>query len=127
MNLDPKGAIGATKTPLHLIPPVAMEQQAWAHKNGADKYQPFNWRTANVCMTTYIAAMQRHINAFRDGEDCAPDSGIHHLAHVAASCNIILDAAAAGTLVDDRFKLPKPKQETRNEDEDIIYKTKGLC
>lgn len=116
-NLDPKGAIGATKTPLHLIPPVAMEQVALAHKDGASKYGPFNWRHSNVCVTTYVAAMMRHINAFRDGEDCAPDSGIHHLAHIAAGCNILLDAAAAGTLVDDRYKLPKLKQETETETE----------
>lgn len=106
-NLDPKGAIGATKTPLHLIPSTAMEEQAWVHKLGAEKYGPYNWRHSKVCATTYIAAIMRHLNAWRDGQDKDPESGRSHLAHAMASCAIMLDAAAAGTLVDDRFKMPE--------------------
>ena len=33
---DPKGAAGAAKTPLGLIPPWAMEQAALAHKLGKE-------------------------------------------------------------------------------------------
>jgi len=103
-SLDPKGAAGNKKAPLHLIPPTAMEKIAWAHKLGADKYGPYNWRETKVCATTYIAAMMRHLNAWRDGEDLDPESGITHLAHVVASCNILMDAAACNTLQDDRYR-----------------------
>ena len=106
-NLDPKGAIGATKTPLHLLPPVAMEAWAWAQKDGADRYKPYNWRSVQVCATTYISAMMRHLDAFRDGEDRTKDSKVFHLGAIMANCAILLDAAAAGTLVDDRFKMPE--------------------
>ncbi len=84
-----------------------MEKAAWAHADGASKYKPYNWRHVNVCATTYIAAIMRHLDAFRNGEDCAEDSGCHHLAHIIANCNILLDAEQAGTLVDDRFKTDK--------------------
>jgi len=103
---DPKGAIGATKTPLALIPPSAMEQTAWVHKLGAEKYGPYNWRDTGVCATTYVAAIMRHLNAWRDGEDLDPESGISHIAHVACSCNILLDAQRCNTLQDDRYRKP---------------------
>lgn len=106
-SLDPKGEAGSKKCPLHLIPPVAMEQTAWVHKHGGKKYGEFNWRKSEVCVTTYVAAILRHLNAFRDGEDLDPESGLPHLAHIGASVNILLDAQACGTLVDDRNSRPQ--------------------
>lgn len=103
---DPKGAAGALKTPLHLIPASAMEETAKAHSLGAAKYGGYNWRNGTVCATTYIGAMLRHLNAWRDGENLDPESGITHLAHIAANCNILMDAAACGTLQDDRYRMP---------------------
>ena len=104
---DPKGAAGAVKTPLGLIPPHAMEQTAWVHKLGADKYGPWNWRETGVCASTYVNAILRHLNAWRDGEDLDPESGISHLAHVACSANILMDAEYCGKLQDDRNKAQK--------------------
>jgi hypothetical protein len=83
-----------------------MEQVAWAHKLGADKYGPWNWRETGVCASTYVNAIMRHLNAWRDGEDLDPESGFSHLAHIACSCNILMDAAAVGKLQDDRNKRP---------------------
>jgi hypothetical protein len=103
---DPKGAAGALKTPLGLIPPYAMEQTAWVHKLGSDKYGPYNWRKTGVCASTYVNAILRHLNAWRDGETLDPESGISHLAHVACSCNILLDAGFCNTLQDDRNVTP---------------------
>lgn len=104
---DPKGEVGATKPPLGLIPPIAMEAAAWAHKLGSEKYGTFNWRATGVCASTYVSAMMRHLNAWRDGEDLDPESGVSHLGHVIASANILLDSAHCGTLQDDRSKLPQ--------------------
>lgn len=103
---DPKGEAGAKKAPMWLLPPVALEQTAWVAKLGADKYGPFNWRKTGVCATTYVSAIMRHLNAWRDGEDLDPESGISHIAHIATSCNILMDAEACGTLQDDRNKRP---------------------
>ena len=99
---DPKGQIGATKAPLGLVPPYAMEQTAWVHKLGADKYGPWNWRETGVCASTYVNAILRHLNAWRDGEDLDPESGISHLAHIACSANILMDARYCSKLQDDR-------------------------
>ena len=103
---DPKGAAGALKTPLGLIPSYAMEQTALVHQLGAQKYGPYNWRRTGVCASTYVNAIIRHLNAWRDGETVDPESSISHLAHVACSCNILLDAGFCGTLKDDRDITP---------------------
>ena len=103
---DPKGEAGKKKAPLNLLPPYALEQCSWVHKLGSEKYGPYNWRKTGVCASTYVAAIMRHLNAWRDGEDLDPESGISHIAHVACSCNILLDASYCGTLQDDRNKMP---------------------
>ena len=62
----------------------------------------FNWRASPVCATTYISAILRHLNQWRDRQDDDPESGRSHLAHIAANCAILMDAAKHGTLEDDR-------------------------
>jgi hypothetical protein len=83
-----------------------MEQTALVHKLGAEKYGAYNWRKTGVCASTYVHAILRHLNAWRDGEDNDRESGLSHIAHIGASCNILLDAAACGRLEDDREKRP---------------------
>lgn len=107
---DPKGAAGALKAPLGLIPSIAMEHTSWVHLLGSKKYGPFNWRKTGVCATTYVNAILRHLNAWREGEDNDQESGITHLAHIACCCNILMDAQRCGTLQDDRNVLPLPTQ-----------------
>ena len=104
--LDPKGEAGSLKVPLWLVPPEASKQAALVHAHGAKKYGAFNWRSTRVCASTYISALLRHFDSWRDGEDNDPESGLSHLAHVAANVNILLDAAACGVLEDDRHKRP---------------------
>lgn len=99
---NPKDRIGATKPPLHLIPPAAEILEAVVMGLGAAKYGPFNWRTANVKATIYIAAAKRHLLQWLDGQDDDPESGVSHLAHARACLGILLDALATGHLVDDR-------------------------
>lgn len=104
MSADPKGEIGKTKCPLWLLPTTALKQTAWVQKLGADKYGPFNWRENSVCSTTYVSAIMRHLFEFVDGTDIDEESGQSHLAHIAANCNILMDAMAHGTMIDDRPK-----------------------
>jgi hypothetical protein len=102
---NPKEAAGRAKTPLHLIPTVFSKQVSLALDWGGQRYSHWNWRDAGVNATTYIGAMRRHLDAWQDGEDMDPDSGLPHIAHIAASCAIILDAERVGKLNDDRRKI----------------------
>ena len=99
---NPKTAIGVTKVPLHLVPPSAKHFLALALADGASKYGAYNWRDHAISVSVYKAAAERHMDAFWDGEDVAPDSGIHHIAHAMACMALILDAHTIGKLNDDR-------------------------
>ena len=105
---DPKAAVGAKKLPLGLIPPAFKVQLALAMAFGARKYGRASWLdkgNEKVKASTYIDAIHRHLDAWAAGEDHAEDSKVEHLAHLAASCAILLDAQAAGRLHDDRDKV----------------------
>jgi hypothetical protein len=124
IGIDPKGHAGSLKAPLHLLPPSAMAEIARAHAHGAGKYGAFNWRASKIQALTYAAAMMRHLDAWRDGEDCDPESGVSHLAHIGSNCNILLDCIAAGTMVDNRFKMiiiDEPDEELEGSDQGLIY------
>ena len=99
---NPKTAIGALKVPLHLVPPSAKHYLAMALADGAKKYGAYNWRDAAISISVYKSALERHMDAFWDGEELAPDSGVHHVAHAMACCALILDAMSIGKLHDDR-------------------------
>jgi hypothetical protein len=95
-------AIKAAKPDLSLVTRAMMEGLAAALANGTTKYGRASWRSRSFDALTFTAAAVRHIKAYEDGEDHAADSGVHHLDHAIASLCIMRDAAAFGTLVDNR-------------------------
>jgi hypothetical protein len=99
---NPKDRIGETKPPLHLIPPAAEILEAVVMGLGARKYGPYNWRSAKVRATAYIAAAKRHLAQWLDGDNDDSESGSSHLAHARACLGILLDAQATGNMFDDR-------------------------
>lgn len=99
---NPKDIIGSNKIPLHLWPETATILGALACMDGALKYGRSNYRAIGVKSTIYVDAAKRHLNAWLEGEECAPDSGVPHLGHALACIAIIIDAEAAGKLNDDR-------------------------
>ena len=101
---NPKEQAGQAKCPMHLLPPEALRQVAEVLKHGADKYGAWNWREAGINASTYIAAINRHLSAWQDGEDLDPESGESHIAHVAACCAILMDAGGIGMVNDDRSR-----------------------
>jgi len=122
-GVNPKDTLGVKRVPMGLIPPVAKVYAALAHLDGAEKYGPYNWRNpdAKVRASIYVDAVYRHLDAFVDGEWLAPDSGIPHLAHAVANCNILMDAFALDHVVDDRPR-PGPYRQSIVEAEWVITK-----
>lgn len=100
-STNPKDKIGDKKVPLHLVPPALMIQVARVMALGAKKYGPYNWRSAKVRKTVYIAAAFRHLLQLLDGEDRDEESKAPHAAHVAACMGIILDAEACRVMIND--------------------------
>lgn len=104
---NPKDLIGEKKVPnLSVIPSAAIVHLARAMQNGAAKYGRMNWREHPVKASIYIDAAVRHLMAWTDGEEDAPDSDVHHLGHAMACFGILLDAQEAGNLIDDRVPGP---------------------
>lgn len=103
-GLNPKDLVGASKTPLGLLPWTALVQVAKVFEVGAAKYGAYNWRTEGqpVQHVTYVAAAFRHLAAYMDGQTIDPETGCNHLAHAACGLLILLDASAVGNAIDNR-------------------------
>lgn len=99
---NPKDAVGSDKIPLHLWPTTATALGSMALLDGMLKYGRTNYRAIGVRSSIYYDATIRHMNAWFEGEDLDPDSGLDHLAHALACIAVLVDAKAAGKLNDDR-------------------------
>ena len=72
-----------------LLPPNAIEKIVKILTFGAKKYAPDNWKFVNDWKPRYIAALMRHLEAYRKGELIDPESGESHLSHMLC-CGIFL-------------------------------------
>jgi len=107
-----KTLAAANKPRLSDVPPVALFALGAAMSNGKDKYGRFNWRETGSTASVFYDAMQRHLAAWYSGEDYADDSKVHHLAHLMASCAILLDSDLHKCMNDDRNKGKNPLKQT---------------
>lgn len=64
-----------------LIPPLAMREMVRVLTFGAQKYERDNWKKVPDSKRRYFDALERHVWAWKTGEQLDPESGIHHLAH----------------------------------------------
>lgn len=103
---NPKTRFGVAKPGIADIPPLALLHLGLAMTDGERKYGRTNWREHAVTASVYYNAAFRHLGAWWDGEEIAPDSLVAHLGHVMACCSILLDAMASGKLIDDRPSVP---------------------
>ena len=64
-----------------LLPPLALEETVKVLTFGAQKYERDNWQKVPDSKRRYFDALQRHVWAWKQGEQFDQESGIHHLAH----------------------------------------------
>ena len=64
-----------------LLPPLALEETAKVLTYGAEKYEPDNWKHVPDSKRRYFDAMQRHLWAWKAGEQNDQETGLSHLAH----------------------------------------------
>jgi hypothetical protein len=101
---NPKDLVGVKKVSTFVFPSTALLHGSHAMMNGASKYGPYNWREKKVRASIYLDALERHVMAWKEREEIAEDSGVHHLGHALACVAIIIDAMETGNLLDDRPK-----------------------
>jgi len=64
-----------------LLPPLALKATVEILTFGAEKYEPDNWKHVPDSKRRYFDAMQRHLWAWKEGEQNDPETGKNHLAH----------------------------------------------
>lgn len=64
-----------------LTPPLALQEMVKVLTFGAQKYERDNWKRVPDSKRRYFDALQRHVWAWKMGEQLDPESGMHHLAH----------------------------------------------
>jgi hypothetical protein len=104
----PETAAGGTKhdsgkPPLTLVPKAATELEAKVYAFGAKKYGRYNYKKGFEYSRLLDAAL-RHLQAFNDGEDNDPESGMSHLGHARCCIGMLIDCIELGTATDDRYK-----------------------
>lgn len=102
-EVNPKAGVAGGKLPLHLWPATATAMGCLGMLNGMLKYGRSNFRATPVAASVYVDAALRHLQAWFEGEETDPDDGVPHLAAALSCLAIIVDAGAAGTLLDDRM------------------------
>lgn len=71
-----------------LVPAKALTEVTKVLTYGARKYSAENWR--HVDMARYFDASQRHLWAYKGGQELDPESGMNHLAHAICSLMFML-------------------------------------
>jgi hypothetical protein len=99
---NPKDAIGSMKVPMGLFPAIAIAYGSLGMFEGELKYGLVNYRATPVRASIYLDALHRHIAKWASGEERDKKTKVPHLGNALSCIAIILDARAAGTLIDDR-------------------------
>ena len=109
------------KIPYEYLVLSVLEDDAYVHKSGADKYGRNNWTIDEILASTYMGAMFRHYKAWCEGENIDPDSGKPHLTHLRACCAVVMDADKHGKLIDDRLDAESKESESQLEKASYEY------
>lgn len=99
---NPKDAVGTAKSPASVIPRGVVQELGLAMLEGARKYGRHNYRNAGVRASVYFDAANRHLDAWWEGEDIDPDSGLSHIIKCIASLTVLRDSMMHENWTDDR-------------------------
>lgn len=99
---NPKDALGIKKVPMSTVSGPVLAELGVAMLEGALKYGRHNYRVIGVRASVYYDAVSRHTQAWWEGEDLDPVSGVSHITKAIASLVVLRDAMIQGNWVDDR-------------------------
>lgn len=101
-DTNPKDNFGSKKPSMSTVPVPVLYELALAMTEGHLKgYRRHNYRVVGVRASIYYDAAKRHLDAWWEGEDIDPDSGLHHVVKAIASLVVLRDAMIQGTLEQD--------------------------
>lgn len=99
---NPKDLVGTRKVPASVIPRTVLAEVGLGMLEGALKYGRHNYRGVGVRASVYFDAANRHLDAWWEGEDTDPDSGLSHVTKAIASLVVLRDSMIRRMLADDR-------------------------
>jgi hypothetical protein len=99
---NPKDSVGIRKVPYSTIPSEVIAEVGLGMLEGALKYGRHNYRVVGVRASVYYDAIQRHLNAWWEGEDIDPESNLNHIVKLLTSGVVLRDSMINGNWVDDR-------------------------
>ena len=91
------------KVRMDLLSRSALEGVSQVLTYGAQKYAPDNWRKG-MEWRRLIGAAMRHLQAFSDGEDMDPESGLPHIDHLGCCVMFLSEYQKKKMGTDDRWK-----------------------
>lgn len=100
------------KIPVSLVPASYTAYCTAGLAYGALKYAEHNWRRGGKWTKVY-ESMQRHLDAFREGEDIDAESGLPHLALAGCNLAFLTEFYDKGLGTDDRFRYPNQPADQR--------------
>lgn len=100
------------KIPLSLLPASYTYYAGMGLAYGAIKYNAHNWRRGGSWTKAY-ESMQRHMDAWREGEDIDAESGLPHLALAGCNLAFLTEFFDKKIGVDDRFRYPDQGADAR--------------
>jgi len=74
-----------------LIPPLALQEMVRVLTFGCKKYERDNWKKVPESKRRYFDALERHLWAWKMGEQLDPESGMHHLAHAMCCLSFLFE------------------------------------
>ncbi len=92
-----------------LISPWAAEGLAKVLLVGSQKYALWNWAKGLSWVET-IDSLERHLIAFKKGEEIDPDTGLPHIDLLMANAMFLSHFQKLNSGTDDRWAPPKPKK-----------------
>lgn len=99
---NPKDLLGVGKPPMSTVSQLVLMEVGVAMLEGAEKYGRHNYRAVGVRSSVYYDAAMRHLNAWWEGQDTDPQSGMHHVTKAITSLVVLRDAMLMGMVTDDR-------------------------
>lgn len=93
-----------------LVPPHAYDQLATVLMKGAEKYGERDWENG-LQWSEVIASLERHLNAFKNGQDFDKESGLLHISHVLTNAAFLTEFYKTYPQGDDRrHRYLKPRK-----------------
>lgn len=85
-----------------LIPVYSQKQYAMVLTKGAEKYGDRNWQKGMSWMSV-VSSLERHLQAFKQGEDFDSETGLLHTAHIMCNASFLSEYYKIYPEGDDRF------------------------